>query len=107
MLAAPSRAAECHSRFDEYRRDYLGGAPVADLPRDAEGRVAAGGLRTLRSAASHLRPGVVAVNSRHTIAAAGVVAHASMTVLHQIRRRKSNRQLPEVDHTASEGGNNG
>ena len=40
-------------------------------------------------------------------AAAGVIAHAGMTVLHQIQRRKKGRQLPEIDHTSTEGGNNG
>jgi hypothetical protein len=29
-------------------------------------------------------------------AAAGVVAHATMTVLHQIKRRKETQQVPET-----------
>lgn len=40
-------------------------------------------------------------------AAAGVIAHAGMTVLHQIRRRKSTKQLPEHEHPATEESHNG
>ena len=40
-------------------------------------------------------------------AAAGVAAHAGMTVLHQIRRRKSTRQLPESAPDQPEDRNNG
>ncbi|MBI3568812.1 MAG: hydrogenase small subunit [Gemmatimonadetes bacterium] len=38
-------------------------------------------------------------------AAAGVAAHATMTVLHQMKRRKATRQVPEA--TEDEGANNG